>query len=194
MGQKAGLHGTSNQLATLQVKMDSWFVRNVDKLKTLMRLIFGVVWGIDAAFKLQPGFVASFSDIITGAKYGQPDWLQGWFSFWASTTLANPAFFVYSIAFLEAALAFCLITGFLRKLAYTGGFFLSLIIWSVPEGFGGPYGPSSTDIGTGIIYSFVFIFLLIINATFGPSKYSLDYWIERKWPAWKRIAEIRSGS
>ncbi len=108
----------------------------------------------------------------------------------------NPGFFVTTIGLLELALAlaFALVAGFLRKIAYTGGFFLSLVIWSVPEGFGGPYGPSSTDIGTGIIYAFVFLLLLIVNSAFGPSHFSLDALIERRWPAWKRLAEIRSGT
>jgi nitrite reductase (NO-forming) len=65
-----------------------------------------------------------------------------------------------------------------------------LIIWSVPEGFGGPYGPGSTDIGTGMVYAIVSFLLLVINAAFGPSRYSLDFIIERKWPRWKKIAEI----
>jgi uncharacterized membrane protein YphA (DoxX/SURF4 family) len=93
---------------------------------------------------------------------------------------------------LEFTLGLSLIVGVGRKVAYTGGFFLSLLIWSVPEGFGGPYGPGSTDIGTGIIYAFVFLFLLILNAAFGPSEFSLDAIIERRWPAWARIAELRS--
>ncbi|MEK6987599.1 MAG: hypothetical protein AABX97_05820, partial [Candidatus Thermoplasmatota archaeon] len=29
---------------------------------------------------------------------------------------------------------------------------------------------------------------------FGPSHFSLDALIERRWPAWKRLAEIRSGT
>ncbi|TMI31469.1 hypothetical protein E6H29_04480 [Candidatus Bathyarchaeota archaeon] len=91
-------------------------------------------------------------------------------------------------------MAFCLITGFLRKLAYTAGFFLSLLIWSVPEGFGGPYGPGSTDIGTGVIYAFVFVFLLLTNATYGTSRFSLDQLIEKRWPSWRRVAELRSGT
>lgn len=105
---------------------------------------------------------------------------------------SNPAFYVYSTGILELALAFCLIFGFLRKPAYTVSLFLSLIIWSVPEGFGGPYGPGSTDIGTGIVYAIVSFMLLVINAAFGPARYSLDFLIERKWPRWRKIAEIRS--
>jgi hypothetical protein len=34
--------------------------------------------------------------------------------------------------------------------------------------------------------------LLVINATYGPSKYTLDYVIEARWPNWKKIAEIKS--
>ncbi len=179
-------------MATVQVALDNWFVRNATLLKTAMRVIFGIVWGIDGALKFQPGLVESFSSMVSDAAAGQPSWLAGWFSYWASTTMSNPALFVYGTGLLELALAFCLITGFLRKLAYTAGFFFSLLIWSVPEGFGGPYGPGSTDIGTGIIYAFVFIFLLLTNATYGTSKLSLDRLIETKWPVWKRIAEIRS--
>lgn len=182
----------NNPVSSFQVALDSWFVRNLQPLKTGMRIIFGIVWAIDGLFKLKPGFVESFSSLVSNTGSGQPSWLSGWFSFWASTTSSNPALFVYTTAALELALAFCLITGFLRKIAYTGGLFLSLLIWAVPEGLGGPYGPSSTDIGTGIIYAIVFVFLLLVNAAFGPSKYSLDYLIEKKWPGWKRIAEIRS--
>jgi hypothetical protein len=62
-----------------------------------------------------------------------------------------------------------------------------------PRGFGGPDGPGSTDVGTGVINSLVFPSLLVINAAHGPSRYSLDSVIETRWLPWKRIAEI-SGS
>ena len=98
---------------------------------------------------------------------------------------------VYTIGSLEIALGLALVFGLLRKLAYFGGIILSLLIWAIPEGFGGPYGPGSTDIGTGVIYGFVFLSLIIINATYGPSKYSLDFFFEKRFPSWKRIAEFR---
>lgn len=179
-------------MAPLQESADNWFVRHVEVLKTAMRVVFGIVWGIDGALKFQPGVAESLSGMISDVGQGQPGWLQPWFTFWSQTVSANPAFFATSIGLLELALAFALVFGFLRKLAYTGGFFLSLVIWSVPEGFGGPYGPSSTDIGTGIIYAFGFLFLLILNAAFGPSRWSLDALIERRWPPWRRLAELRS--
>jgi nitrite reductase (NO-forming) len=96
----------------------------------------------------------------------------------------------YIIAFSETAVAMSLIFGFMRKIGYSGGFLLSFLIWSVPEGFGGPYGPSSTDIGTGIIYAMVFLMLITINTLEGPSRYSIDYYIERKIRWWKKFAEF----
>lgn len=172
--------------------IDNWFARNVHSIKTAVRIIFGVLWAIDGALKFMPGFVDSFPSMIKDAASGQPSWLSGWFSFWASTTSANPAFYVYSSAVLELVVAICIIFGLLRKPAYTVSLLLSLIIWSVPEGFGGPYGPGSSDIGTGIVYAIVSLLLLVLNATFGPSRYSLDFLIERKWGQWKKIAEIKT--
>jgi uncharacterized membrane protein YphA (DoxX/SURF4 family) len=91
---------------------------------------------------------------------------------------------------LEVALGVALVPGFMPRIAYLGGIIFSLLIWAIPEGFGGPYGPGSTDIETGIIYSFVFLSLIIINTISGPSKYSLDFLLERKCRFWKRLAEF----
>ena len=167
-----------------------FFHRHSTKLKSLARIVFGFVWLIDASFKFQPSFLQSFSSLIQSGAAGQPMWLSGWFGFWTSTTASNPALWAYIIAFSELALAICLIFGFMRKIGYAGGFVLSLLIWAVPEGLGGPYGPSSTDIGTGIIYAIVFLMLIIINASEGPSRYSLDYYLEKKIRWWKKLAEF----
>ena len=168
----------------------NWVIRNVQGLKTFIRIILGIVWLIDGYLKFQPGFVDSFPDKISSAGLGQPAWLQPWFNFWATATTGNAAAVVYTVGSLEIALGLALVFGLLRKLAYIGGMVISLLIWAIPEGFGGPYGPGSTDIGTGVIYSFVFLSLIIINATYGPSKYSLDSVLERRLPSWKRIAEF----
>ncbi|MCI4364487.1 MAG: DoxX family protein [Thermoplasmata archaeon] len=143
---------------------------------------------IDGSLKFAPGFVDAFSGKVSGA--GQPAWLQGWFAFWSTQVNGNPAFWVYLTGSLELALGLALVFGFMRKAAYAGGALLSLFIWAVPEGFGGPYGPGSTDIGTGAMYALLFLALILINATYGPSRWSLDYLIERRFPAWARIAEF----
>jgi len=168
----------------------NWVVRNVSWLKSFIRIFLGIVWLIDGYLKFTPGLVDSFPDLVRRAGEGQPTWLQPWFNFWSSVTTGNAALFVYSTGVLEVALGIALVLGSMRKLAYLGGIIFSLFIWAIPEGFGGPYGPSSTDIGTGIIYSFVFLSLVIINTISGPSKYSLDFLIERKYPLWKRLSEF----
>ncbi len=179
-------------MTSVQVTLDNWFVRNVYKLKTSARIIFGIIWVIDGSLKFMPGLAENLVDMIKKVGQGQPSWLKPWFDYWSATVSSNPQFYVTTTGIGELALAFALVLGLLRKVTYTFGFFLSLFIWSVPEGFGGPYGPGSTDIGTGIVYALVFVFLLLINATFGPSRYSLDYAIERRWKWWRRVAEVKN--
>lgn len=178
---------TSEQVPLLR---GHWVVRNVSWLKSMIRVVLGVSWVIDGYLKFLPGLASSLPDFIRARSYGQPAWLQPWFSFWASATSVNPGLFTYGIGAAELALGIALILGLMRKVAYLGGFLLSLMIWAVPEGFGGPYVPGSTDIGTGIIYVFVFLSLIMINALSGPSKYSVDYYLERRYPSWKQLAEF----
>ncbi len=166
-----------------------WWARNAHSLKSAFRILFGVIWLIDGALKFAAGFVDQFAGSISGD--GQPGWLGGWFTFWANTVSSNTAFWVYMVGTMEVALGLALIFGFMRKVAYAGGAILSLFIWAVPEGFGGPYGPGSTDIGTGAMYALLFLALILINATYGPSKWSLDYWIEKRFPWWAKIAELK---
>jgi uncharacterized membrane protein YphA (DoxX/SURF4 family) len=176
----------SNAVTTVQ--LEGWWPRNAHVTKTLFRILFGVVWLIDGALKFVPGFAAAFSGQISGS--GQPAWLQGWFSFWSTQVNGNTVFWAYFVGSLEVALGLALIFGFVRKFAYVGGAVLSLFIWAVPEGFGGPYGPGATDIGTGCMYALLFLALILINATYGPSKWSLDHLIETRFPRWAIVAEF----
>jgi hypothetical protein len=79
----------------------------------------------------------------------------------ASETLVAsvPRALLYSPGVFELAL----VTGFLRKTAYLAGIMLSLMIWAIEEGFGGPYGPGSADIGAAIMYAFVLIAIIIVE-------------------------------
>ena len=178
-------------MPALHYRLDRWFVRNGLKLSRTFAIIFGIIWGIDGFFKFQPGMVQAFPSMVSAAAAGQPSFLHGWYSFWIAQASANPAFWVYLTGVLELALAVALIAGLMRKTAYMGGFVLSLLIWAVPEGFGGPYGPTSTDIGTGIVYAMVFLFLLMLNATHGTDPYTLDAKIEKKAKWWKTFAELK---
>ena len=182
-GLRGGSGSETNKVA------QSLIARNVTWLKSFIRVVVGIVWLVDGSLKFAPGFVDSFPSLIKAE--GQPAWLQPWFSFWSNVATSNAALIVYTTGALELALGAALVLGFMRKIAYLGGVVLSLFIWAIPEGFGGPYGPGSTDIGTGVVYSLLFFALIMISTLSGPSKYSLDFLIERKYPYWKRIAEFR---
>jgi len=174
-----------------KLKKDTFFAKNAVLLKDLARISFGVMWGVDALFKFQKSFFSGFSTMIVQASQGQPHWLMPWFNFWINITAANPSAFAAIIAVFETLLAITLIFGIARKVSYAGGFLLSLVIYATAEGFGGPYVAGATDIGTSIIYMLVFVLLAILDATYGTSKLSLDYLIEKKSKIWKRIAEMR---
>jgi len=174
----------------------TWWVRHAQPLKTLFRLMLGVAWFTDGILKFTSGFVNDFLASVQASQASAPSWLSGWFSFWATQASSNATLIVYTVGVLEIALGLALLFGFMRKIAYSGGVILALLIWAVPEGFGGPYqsGAGGTDIGTGVIYAIAFLGLILINATYGPSRASLDYYIERRFPKWARIAEFGGAS
>ncbi len=62
----------------------------------------------------------------------------------------------YGLAVAESVVALSLLTGIGFRWVCAGGAVLSLLIWSTAEGFGGPYGPGSTDVGTSVAYVVVF--------------------------------------
>lgn len=171
-----------------------WWFRHTPQLKTVFRILFGAVWLLAGALKFVPGLVQAFPGMVQDAASTAPPWLAGWYSFWVTQANTNAALIVYGTGAIELLIAFALLFGFARKLAYAVGIVLALMIWAIPEGFGGPYGPGTgtTDIGTGIVYALVFLGLVVINAAFGPSRYSLDYYIERRFPAWASVAEMGS--
>ena len=173
------------------INADSWFTRNSAAYTRAVEIIFGIVWLIDGQLKFAPGLPAVFSSMVASAAQGQPQWLHGWFAFWSSVSMANPQFFVYFVGLCELALGFALVFGFMRKTAFTLGAVLSLLIWAVPEGFGGPYGPSSTDIGTGIIYAILLLMLLGYSAMFMNSRYTLDSVIRRRVKWWSTFSDFR---
>ena len=169
-----------------------WWSRHVRPLKTTFRILFGVIWIIDGALKFTSGFVSGFPDAVQASAASAPAWLSAWYSFWVAEATAYPWVIVYTVGLLELALGIALVAGFLRKIAYVGGAALSLLIWAVPEGFGGPYasGAGGTDVGTGAVYALMFLGLMVMNSAFGPSRFSLDYLIERRFPAWAKLAEL----
>ena len=131
-----------------------------DKGFALVRIMFGLVWAIDAAFKWQPEIRLHIVDTLSQAQAGQPALEFSWIQLWVTLASAHPVFFGTMIALLETVLALSLLTGVLSRLALYLGVPFAFLIWSVPQGFGGPYTSGQTDIDSGIIYLLLFTALI----------------------------------
>ena len=71
-------------------------------------------------------------------------------------------------------MAIGLVLGLGRRVLYIAGAFYSLAIWSVPEGFGAPFAPGATDIGTAIMYAILFASLYALDVTANSGAWNLD--------------------
>ena len=140
--------------------MAQWRLKGIG----LLRILFGIIWGIDAWFKWQPDFINNFSTYLSGAQDGQPLLVHHWIGFWINTVGIDPTLFAYGTAVAETAIAIALILGAFTNLTTVVGVLLAVVIWSTAEGFGGPYGAGSTDIGGAIIYPLVFVGLFLSSA------------------------------
>ena len=131
----------------------------------VVRIVFGVAWAVAALLKWQPAFIQSFAATVGNASQGQPIFIQAWISLWQNIVLINPTGFGFLAALVESLLAICFIFGTFTNSAALIGIVWSLTIWSVPEGFGGPYVPGhNTDIGTAFPYLLLCALLLLLNS------------------------------
>jgi nitrite reductase (NO-forming) len=154
----------------------------------VFRITFALVWLVDATLKWLPGFRSDFSSMLDHAANGQPAWLRPWFDLWTDMPHGMATAMAYGTALTETGIALALLVGFARKSVYLLGAVYSLLIWATAEGFGGPYQSGSTDVGAAIIYTFVFVALLIVDRP-GPDPYSVDALLETRISWWSRIAE-----
>lgn len=130
----------------------------------VLRIVFGLVWAVDAWFKWQPDFIHNFTGYLSGAQEGQPLIVHHWIGFWINVVGVDPRLFAYLVAVGETAVALGLILGLFSNLINVVGTVLALVIWSTAEGFGGPYKAGSTDIGAAVIYVLVFAGLFLSRA------------------------------
>jgi nitrite reductase (NO-forming) len=154
-----------------------------------LRIAFGIIWAIGAAFTWTSQFAANYVGYLHNAARGQPAWSAWWFEMWIAIVTPHASLFVWLTRIAETLLALALLLGFARKTTYVLGALFSLLIWATAEGFGGPYTVGAANMGTAISYVLIFAALIGINYRGGPSPYSIDYLIERRWSRWSRIAE-----
>lgn len=150
-----------------------------DQSFAILRIVFGLVWLIDASFKWNPSFLNNFTDYLVQGAQGQSALVQAWIHLWMNGVSVNPYVFAVIVAIAETAIALGLIFGLFTELAIAGGIAMTLVIWSTAEGFGGPYMSGSTDIGAAIIYVIVFIALWLGRCW---RYYSIDAKLKKKFP------------
>lgn len=148
----------------------------------VVRIAFGVAWGVDATLKWLPGFVhGSFLSTLRDAAMGQPAPVKAWIDVFITGFGTDTSAWAYALAAAETVLAMCLIAGMLTTVTCAFGAWLSLGIWSTAEGLGGPYRNGSTDVSASIIYVMVFALLL---ATAAGGTWGLDAWLHPRLGRW----------
>lgn len=160
----------------------SWRAKGI----AVLRVSFGVVWIVAAWLKWQPAFISNFGSLISGAADGQPGPVQAWIKLWSAFVNINPLLMARGFALVETLIAVCLILGIFSNLTYVVGIIYALGIWSVAEGFGGPYVPGkSTDAGTALPYAILFGVLLCISA---GRYFAVDQWLTPRLGRWGLLA------
>jgi thiosulfate dehydrogenase [quinone] large subunit len=154
-----------------------------------IRILFGIIWAIDAVFKYEPAFFHNHALIsyIKSVDMGMPSWLNPWFHLWFNIINIQPTFFAFFILILETLIAISLLLGIARRLNYIVSIPFCFLIWTVGENFGGPYAAGSTDIGAGFIYVVVFLILYFADGVTKPS-WSLDPYLEKRISWWQKVA------
>ena len=82
----------------------NWWIRHVGSLKTVFRLVLGVVWTLAGVFKFTSGYVDSFLGDVQNSQANAPGWLSGWYSFWTTQASNNGTTNVYTDGTLEVLL------------------------------------------------------------------------------------------
>lgn len=174
-------------LGVLFAAPDTFHLRSPGGRVACLRVFVGAILAVDASLQFLPGAPPQLAYLlVVGAGQEHPT-LSWWFSYWAAVIAQDPGFWWYGTGALMAFLAACLILGIARRLAYVVGFFFSLLLWAVPNGFGGPYAAPNTDIGAGLMYAVLFLVLLQIDSVSGPARLSADAVLERRWPGWRGV-------
>ena len=154
----------------------------------VVRILFGLLWAFDAALKWQPYFLTHFTDQLTVALDGQPAWIDAYIRFAIELVQSvGPLRMAVVVAVVESLLALSLLTGRGLRLSIPLGTLYCLLVWTIAEGWGGPYTSAGTGVrgnvvGNVIIYAVVFLYLWAAMWTPG-AKSSTSTWKRRDYEA-----------
>lgn len=162
---------TRSSITVYPVKIKSWRMKGI----ACLRIAFGFIWLMDASLKWSLAFQQVFVTHVVEVSQGQPPLIHAWLSFWIALLGTHPLIFARLENSVETALALSLLFGIFSNASYVLGMLLAFGIWSVGEGFGGPYYIGhNTDIGSAITYVIVFGLLFCVSA---GRYYAFDIWL-----------------
>jgi nitrite reductase (NO-forming) len=157
----------------------------------VVRIVFGVVWAVDATFKWLPGFIhgETLGDELGGAKKIHTPLVHEWISLWSAIGSANPGAFAAGTAIVETVIAVCLLLGLFSNAMFVGSAIFSFGIWSAAEGFHLPWSrPGITDLGPSVGYIIASLALLFACA---GATWSLDSRLHGRLGRFARLAGSR---
>lgn len=156
----------------LMLASDSAFAER--RLAAVLRIVFGVVWAVDAALKWRPDYLGGgvlAHQFGLHHDVGTPV-VRQWIDLWQHVTATAPAGWAVATAVLESLIALGLLTGTLSNVVYVGSALYSFGVWSAAEAFGLPWSaPGVTDVGPSAGYILAALLLL---ACPGTSLWSVD--------------------
>lgn len=133
-----------------------------------LRIVFGLIWVFNVLYQLHPAYIDGLFLKSIAAHHGQAAWYvaytHGAMNLIAAIGAPEVALFTILIG---ALLALSLLTGlWVRPFAWVGAVF-TFIMWTLNGHLGGPYTQGATDPGTLIVYSLVFITILLAEPAAG---------------------------
>ncbi len=145
----------------------------------IVRILFGVLWAMDATFKWLPGFIhgQTLGHELGAADEVHTPVIHQWISLWHSVGTSNPTAFATGTAIIETLIALGLIFGAFSNLVFIGSAVFSFGIWSAAEGFHLPWHQGMTDLGPSVGY--IFASLALYFAAAGTT-WSLDTWLRER--------------
>lgn len=149
----------------------------------LLRIGFGLIWLFNVVYQSKPAYINQLFLASLQPHAGQSQWYSAYAN--GVIHLVN-AIGAHTVAIatiiIGAALAISLLTGlWLKYMAWVGALF-TFIMWTTAGHIGGPYTQGATDPGTLIVYTLVFITIILIEPHPGATP-----------PAQRNLSEIESG-
>jgi thiosulfate dehydrogenase [quinone] large subunit len=158
-GQAFGI--TTGQPAATNAQLTPWRPTGFG----VLRIVFGVAWGIDAWFKWQPEAVNNFANYLAGPGAGQSGVVHGSINFWINVVRIDPRVFAHAVAAGETLVAAALLLGAFSNLTNVLGILVAVVSWPTAAAFGGPY-QAAAGLGAAIVYAPVIVYALVFVALF----------------------------